>query len=278
MGIIRRVFRGVVVLIILAASPAYAQRVYKLGVIPQYEPRKIADIWMPILRQLEAQSGLKFKLVGAKDNTEFAAALTRGDYDFAYMNPYQVVTTGLVQGYIPLVRDVGSTLRGIVVVRRDSELKTLRDLEGLEVAFPSPNSLAASLAIRAALGRQEGGKVRIKLLYVRTHSSVYLHVFLGQTPAGGGAMSTLNRQPPEIRNRLRVLFKTRDFPTHAMAAHPRVPERTRIVVTKALLELAQTRRGEELLAKASIVKLGMTRLQDYKMMREMGLGPYYIKE
>ncbi|MFC1673356.1 phosphate/phosphite/phosphonate ABC transporter substrate-binding protein [Pseudomonadota bacterium] len=259
---------------VLAALPLRAETVYSIGVVPQFEPRKLASIWMPIIHELEERTKLKFQLKGSKNIPGFEAGLAEGAFDFAYMNPYHATTANRDQGYQPLVRDGGRSLYGILVVRKDSPLQDVKELNGAQVAFPSPNALGASLLMRAELDRSEGISITPK--YVQTHSSVYLHVLLGQTPAGGGVMGTFNQQSAEIRHQLRTLYVTRDMPPHPFGVHPRVPRGHQLLVQQALVDMAATDYGAELLAKVPFKKLIGSSYDDYAPLVEWGLEDYYV--
>ena len=87
--------------------------------------------------------------------------------------------------------------------------------------------------------------IRIIPKYVKTHSSVYFHVVNGLTDAGGGVEKTLQEQPLEVRDALKIIYTTREFPSLPVAANPRVPESDREKVRKALLRLEQDARGQE---------------------------------
>lgn len=129
------------------------------------------------------------------------------------MNPYHQVMVR--QRYQPLVGDGATLLRGILAVRRDSPITSLQQLNGAMIAFPSPNAFAASLLIRAHL-RQQG--VAFTPVYLKTHSNVYRAVAIDQVGAGGGVNNTLQREPVELRERLRVLFTTPGYPAHPFSA------------------------------------------------------------
>ena len=102
----------------IAAIPtAFAQKTYTVGIVPQFEPRKLRAIWIPILKSIEKQTGLHLVIRGSPTIPEFEKELNAGMYDFAYMNPYHIMLANQNQGYIPLVRDTGRKLFGILVVR-----------------------------------------------------------------------------------------------------------------------------------------------------------------
>ncbi|MBF0248117.1 MAG: phosphate/phosphite/phosphonate ABC transporter substrate-binding protein, partial [Alphaproteobacteria bacterium] len=254
---------------LLASVPAWAGGVYTVGVVPQYEPRKLASIWLPLLKELEQRTGLKFKLQGVSSIPEFESRFAEGAFDFAYMNPYHAVVAHQKQGYEPLVRDGGRSLFGILVVRKDLPIDDIKALDGEEVAFPSPNALGATLLMRAELDRLHD--VKVKPRYVQTHSSVYMHVVLGETKAGGGVMGTLNSQSREIQDQLRILHKTQAMPPHPLTAHPRVPVEIRERVRSALMAMAAEEAGRSLLAGVPFLRLAPTDYTEYGPLADWGL-------
>ncbi len=259
-----------------ASPPVFSAEdgTYSFGVVPQFEQRKLFRIWRPILDELEHRTGFTFKLVGSPKIPAFEEKFMDGAYDFAYMNPYHLLQAHGSQGYLPLVRDGSRMLKGILVVAKESPIQSIQEIAGKPVAFPSPNALGASLLLRAELARLHG--VEVIPHYAQTHSSVYLHVLLGQTIAGGGVASTLNSQKPEIKEKLRIIYETTPVNPHPIAVHPRVPEAHREKVRQALLEMAQTERGAALLASIPMGKAVATDLEDYTPMSSLKLEEFYI--
>jgi len=248
---------------------------YTFGVVPQFSSRQTLSIWDPLIIELEKRTGLQFRLKGSKSIANFESSFMTGGFDFAYMNPYQVLKANKSQGYNPLVRDIKRKLHGVLVVRKDSPIQELKDLNGKRIAFPAPNALGASLIIRADLNKIHN--ISIEPLYVHTHSSVYLNVLMGQVDAGGGVQKTLAKQPGEISNNLRVIYTTREIIPHPIAAHSRVPPEVQESVRKAFLEIGETEEGRNLLNAVPILAIGNTSIKDYQPMAEWGLDEFYKK-
>ncbi len=262
-------------LAVLLSAPAVAEDVYSFGVVPQFEPRKMFGIWKPLVEELERRTGSRFQLVVALSVQEFERELENGRFDFVYANPYHVLRVNQKQGYIPLVRD-NVPLRGILLVRKDSPVRELTELDGKTLAVPSPNALGASLMVRADLEHLFG--VRMAMVNVRTHSSVYLNVLNGLTDAGGGVEKTFDEQDKAVRDALRVIYTTRDMPSHPIAAHPRIARDVRERVRKALLDLPATPAGKALLDEVPMTQPIAAAMEDYLVMRKWRLDNYWIGE
>ena len=255
----------------LRVASASEAPVLRVGVVPQFDSRTTFDIWTPILTNLEALTGLRFQLVGSPNIPEFEKRVGQEEFDFAYLNPYQ----GLVaaDSYLPLVRDIATPLEGIAVVRQDSTIQDLHGLQGKTMDFPAPNALAASLMIRAQLD-QAGVKVRVR--YVKTHTSVYLNVALGQTDAGGGVLQTLEDQPEAVRKQLKVIFRTVGVASHPVIASKRLSRAVREQVRAAFIAMGETSAGRALLLRVPFDRIGRATSDDYLPLRHMGLEKYYV--
>ncbi|VAW91129.1 Phosphonate ABC transporter phosphate-binding periplasmic component (TC 3.A.1.9.1) [hydrothermal vent metagenome] len=248
---------------------------YSFGVVPQLEQRRIYHIWRPILDELEARTNIKFKMIGTAKIPDFTRKFLKGEFDFVYMNPYHVIQSIDTQGYIPLVRDGGRSLKGIIVVSKDSKLKTLNDLQGLTIAFPSANALGASLLNKSALDMQ---KIQYQTHYVQTHSSVYLHIAKKLYQAGGGILSTLISQKQQIKNSLRIIYQSPPVTPHPISAHPRVVKEIRLKVKNALLEMSKSKHFQNYLNKIPIKKMTAATIDEYMSLRELHLERLYISE
>ncbi|MCB1737280.1 MAG: phosphate/phosphite/phosphonate ABC transporter substrate-binding protein [Gammaproteobacteria bacterium] len=252
-----------------AAAPTFL-----VGVVPQYEVSELHQIWGALLNRLGERLGVNFKLIGSPSIPAFEQSLASGAFDFAYLNPYDMVVAHRLAGYEPLLRDISNNLHGVLVVRKESPIRSVAELDHEPVAFPAPNALGASLLMRAELQDRFG--VTVQPRYVKTHDSVYLNVVLGEVVAGGGVLRTLDRQSTPIRDALRILHTTNAVPSHPIAVHPRVPEVWRQRVVKSLLAMAEGGADRKLLLSVPMQEPGPAIYADYQPLEAMGLERFYV--
>lgn len=214
---------------------AHAQPSLTFTVVPQFPPEQIFRDWTPVLNEVSRLTGLPIQLKTYASIPEFETAFLKGEPDFAYMNPYHVVMAKKAAGYLPLLRDDASRLTGILVVRKDSAITRLDQLQGATLAFPSPNAFGASLYMRALLTEDE--KIKFTPAYVTTHSNVFRNVVIGRAQAGGAIRQTLEQETPELQAQLRVLYETPSAYSHPVAVHPRVSPQARAALQQAFLKL-----------------------------------------
>ncbi|OGW63590.1 MAG: hypothetical protein A2V83_09515 [Nitrospirae bacterium RBG_16_64_22] len=261
---------------VLPAAADEAKPTYTLAVVPQLPPLAAHRAWAPFAKRLSEATGTEIRLKIYQTLSEFENDVFKGIPDFAFLNPYEQARVFGPVGYVPLVRDGGSPLKGILVVRKDSAVKTVRDLDGMEVAFPAPNSCAASLYMRALLAEKE--KIRITPRYVVSHTNVYRNVILGMTRAGSAANKTFERDTPEVRAELRVLYETPGMVTHPFSAHPRVSLKLRKSVVENILQMTGDGDGRRILNEVQMPKpVQADYARDYKPLEQLGLDRYVVR-
>lgn len=258
-------------LVITGVNKVHANdHVYTLAIVPQYTPLVIHRNWQPLLERLQRDSGIKLKVKTYNSFRQFLSALNRGEPDFSYLAPYHLVLARRAQGYKPLLRDDSKQLVGLLMVRKDSALNSVQELDGKTIAFPSPNAFAASLYMRSWLRKKVG--INFTPRYVGTHDNVYRHIVRGQVHAGGGVNSTLASQPAGLQQRLRVLYSVPGVVSHPIAAHPRVSEKIQTRLQKAMLSMMEDPAGRGLLNAIQIVKPVKADYQrDYAHLESIGL-------
>lgn len=254
--------------------PVIAANNYVVGVVPQFATQIISSTWEPLLEELAAKTGDTFELVIETDITQFEVAFERGDYDIAYMNPWHAVIAFETQGYVPIVKDGANSLKGILIVKADSEISEVSQLDNAEIAFPSPNALSASLLMRTELATLHG--LTVTPLYVRTHPSVYLNVALGKSLAGGGVLRTLRAQPQSLQDQVKIIYETREVSPHPIVAHRSISAEARLKIANALLEIAAEPEGAALFAGIPMQQPMSAKLEEYLALRDWRLREFYV--
>lgn len=247
----------------------------QLAVIPQYVPEVAHRNWAPFAKRLGQETGHAIQLRVYRTFDEFETDFLNGVPDLVYLNPYHQLVAHRVQKYLPLVRDNSTLLAGVLVVARDSPIKSVRDLNGRSIGFPDPNAFAASLYIRALLAEKE--KIRFTSRFYTTHANVYRHVIVGDVAAGGGVNYTLMRERPETRDALRVIYQAPGTPPHPLSAHPRIPLNQREALAQAILRIGQSADGQALLKNIQIPKpVRADHARDYLPLEKLRLQRYSI--
>jgi phosphonate transport system substrate-binding protein len=255
--------------LVLAVPVAKAETLnYSFGIVPQQSADKLARLWGPILLQISEETGFRVNFKTAPDIPTFEKRLAAGEYDFAYMNPYHYTVFNQTNGYQALVKASDKRIKGILVVRKDSAIEQMADLDGSTLAFPAPAAFAASILSQSNLNVSG---VKFKPKYVSSHDSVYRTVAKGLYPAGGGIIRTLNNVAPDIRDQLRVLWTSQGYTPHAIAVHPRISKKKALSLQQAFVQLDQQAEGAALLKGIKIKGFEVAQDSDWDDVRGLEL-------
>jgi len=261
--------------LLLSIQTINAQTVYSWGVVPQFSATAIHRDWTPVINLVEKKTGYKFKLTFYETIPGFEKSFLKGEPDLAYMNPYHAVMANEAHGYMPIIRDGKRKLVGIIVVRKDSDINNINELSGKTISFPSPNAFAASLYLRTLL--HEKYKIDFESLYSGTHSNSYRHVLSRKSAASGGVKRTLNKTRKELKDSLKIIYKTEGNPSHPLTVHPRVPEEVRNAVQAALIEIGETEEGRALMKKILLPKpIKADYASDYLPLKDLKMDKYFV--
>jgi len=226
-----------IVLFFVFLSASSILQAFTVVIVPQFSPAVIEQTWTPILQALEAKTGHPLKLKQCKTIAEFESILKNGEADFAYMNPYYI--TKFKSKYTPIVRDDKHKLSGILVVRADSPYKSIKELNGKKIAFPSQNAFAASMLLRSDLRNIE--KIDFEPIFMTnaTHSNVYKAVVAGDVEAGGGVNRTLRKEPTETISKLKIIHTTIQTKPHPFCANKKLSPKIVKEIKNAFVNLDQ---------------------------------------
>jgi phosphonate transport system substrate-binding protein len=227
-------------------TTAQAKDYISFGIVPQQSSSTLAKAWIPLMQFLSEKTGKEIRFETAPDIPEFEARVAAGNYDIAYMNPYHYTVFSHTVGMVAISRQKDKLIRGIIVVNKNSPIKSIEMLDKATLAFPAPASFAATILPQTVMKLKN---ITFDSQYVSSHDSVYRSVAEGLFVAGGGIERTLSTVSPEIRNNLTVLWRSEGFTPHAVAVHPRVDQKTRLKIQNALLSLSEEEQGLKILKK-----------------------------
>jgi phosphonate transport system substrate-binding protein len=244
------------------------QKTYTFGVVPQQSALILARLWQPLLKAVSERSGYRLEFRTTRNIPTFESRLLTGEYDFAYMNPYHFTVFSEKPGYMAIANERNKFLQGIIVVRKDSPIRSLEDLHEARLALPAPAAFAASILVRTELNSRG---ISYSPVYVGSHDSVYHSVTRGMYPAGGGIIRTLNNLKPGIRKQLRILWESGRYTPHAITAHPRVPRKVIDAVQQALVDLGQTEVSQAALDALNMHGFRQARKEDWTDVRTLNI-------
>jgi len=249
---LRRIATGLACLALIswpAVAPASPERSF--GVVTQRSAVLTARYWNPILAWVSARSGVELRLRLTRSGAEALEMVGRGEFDFVYTN-HNFLPKNEPAGYRVIVRPRGNGIRGEVVVLDDAPVKSLGELAGREVAFPSR---AAFVGYAVTMHGLEEAGVRVEPVFAGNQEGAMAQMKLRRVAAASVNSQVMREYAAREGVGYRVLWRSGEFPDIPVSAHPRVSASEVETVRAALAAMADDAEGARILAaSAALVK------------------------
>lgn len=242
---------------------------YILGVHPLHNPKRLYEIFGPVTDYLTEQiPGAVFRVEASRNYAAYDQKLYSGQFHFALPNPYQTVNS-LQHGYRVFGKMADDeNFRGIILVRKDSHITTIKDLMGKAVSFPAPTALAATMMPQFYM-QEHGLDVMndIDIHYVGSQESSIMNVFLGNTIAGSTwppPWHALSKERPELAEALEIKWTTSFLPNNSLVVRHDVPSDIEEQVAQLLFSLHTHKQGKEWLNRMELSKFERATNETYQ--------------
>ncbi|MGR8933631.1 MAG: phosphate/phosphite/phosphonate ABC transporter substrate-binding protein [Gammaproteobacteria bacterium] len=249
--------------------PRFAEPLYIFGVHPLHNPKRLFQVYQPLVDYLNRHiQGAKIKLEASRNYAAFDAKLFSGYFHLALPNPYQTVTAA-GKGY-RIYGKMGDdrNFRGIILVRKDSALRTVADLKGKAVSYPAPTALAATMMPQWFLYTHGLDVMKdIENRYVGSQESSIMNVYLGQTAAGATwppPWQAFAKERPEVEEALEVKWETPPLLNNGLVARIDVPDEFVARLGQLLFTLHNHEEGRKILAAMELSRFEAADLSTYR--------------
>ncbi len=216
--------------LLLSAACAHAADSYSFGVLSQRSAVLTAQYWNPILDYAGRRAGVDLRLKVARTAPESNLATERGEFDFVYSNTIFQPSMAAA-GYQVILRPRDEAITGQIVTLADSDIDSLKELQGREVGFPS---LAAFVGYAVPMDQLLRQGIQVNPIFGGNQEGI-----MGQLKAGRVAAAGVNNQVMRAFSRrenvkYRVLWESAPFNNLPISVHPRVPKSVAQAVRSAI--------------------------------------------
>jgi len=195
---------------------------------------------------------------------------------------YEVGNAGAVVLAKPEYPDGSSSYHGVIFVRKDSGIRTVRQMRGKRLALVARATTAGYLFPLVFL---KGAEVRNpatffkKIYYAGTHEGTIDDVLDRKADVGAAKNTVYNRfaaENPRIDRELVILEKSNDVPENSLALLQRIEESVRRKLVDALVTMHTDPEGAKALQAFGARRFIGTTNSDYRpvmmYMRELGIN------
>ncbi|QCU90828.1 phosphate/phosphite/phosphonate ABC transporter substrate-binding protein [Thiomicrorhabdus sediminis] len=245
---------------------------YRFAIHPLHNPTRLFDVFNPLMDYLNARMpGVTFKVEASRNYAAFDDKLVNAEVPFALPNPYQTLLA-IDSGY-HVIAKMGDdeNFKGIILVRKDSNIESPLDLKGKTVSYPAPTALAATILPQYYL-QKHGLDINkdISNKYVGSQESSIMNVFLGTTAAGATwppPWKALSEERPELKKQLKVIWQTQSLPNNSVVVRNDVNPEHAEQVRQLLSTLHTTVEGKQILAGMYLSKYELADNATYSIVR-----------
>ena len=246
---------------------------YRFAIHPLHNPTRLFEAFSPLMAYLNQNiKGVEFTLETSKNYASFNKKLENQTVEFALPNPYQTLLA-IDKGYNVFAKIASDeNFRGIILVRKDSGIKYPSDLKGKAVSYPALTALAATMLPQDYLQRH-GIDINTDIdnRYVGSQESSIMNVFVGNTAAGATwplPWKALSKERPELKEQLKIIWETDSLPNNSVMARSDIPNEIIEQVQSLLINLHQTKAGQEIINKMYLSKFGLADNNTYEPVRQ----------
>lgn len=199
---------------------------------------------------------------------QMATILASGEAQAGFFGSLGYVITHKNSGLIPLARPVWqdgtSTYAGLIIVRKDANIKAVADMKNKKLVFVSKSTSAGYVFPNAYLlqsGVSDVERYFSSVVYSGSHEGAAWAVYSREADVGAvknHIFNELKNDNPSFAEEMMVLTKSRDVPSNSFAISPHVDPKLRAKIQKLLLNMHLDPKGREQLAKFGAQKFIVT--------------------
>lgn len=255
-----------------SSTSVIEKKTYIFGIHPLHNPKRLFEVYLPLINYLNANlKDINIVLEASTNYDEYDKKLFSGHFDFSLPNPYQTVES-TKHGYKIFGKMSDDyNFRGIILTRKDSNIKEVKDLKGKNVSYPAPTALAATMLPQQFLF-DNGLDINkdIKNLYVGSQESSIMNLFLKESSAAATwppPWIAFQKERPEIANELEIKWETSSLPNNGLVVKKDIETTLIEQISSLIFNLHETNQGKEILKVMELSKFEKADDKTYESVR-----------
>ena len=264
-----------ILLVLLGTAEAIAD--ITLGVFPRRPVAVTHKAFKPLADYLSQQLGEPVNLVIPKDFKEFWKGVEKKEFDLVHYNQYHYIKSHKDLGYRVIVSNEefgNKQIAGALSIRKDSGIKTVKDLKGKTILFgggkKAMGSYIAPTAVLKKAGLTEGKDYTVK--FAKNPPSSVIGVFNKAADAAGSGNVILKIKGVTKKidvNEMTILAESEPFTQLPWAVKDGMPEDKAKKLQGIMVELKNSDQGKAILKDAKVTGFYPVTDADFAKVREI---------
>jgi phosphonate transport system substrate-binding protein len=244
-----------------------------IGLIPEQNIFHQFERYEPLMKYVGRKAGVQFELKVLPRYGNIVGNFQSLGLDGAFFGSFTYVLAHARLGLDVLARPENengvSTYYGMIFVRKDSRIKTVRDMKGKRLACVDKATTAGYILPMAYFHEHKVRNPRqylAEIYFTGTHENAIADVLDRKADIGAAKNTVFERmaaKDPRVRNELRILAVSPEVPENALALRGDIGETTRKNILDALLGMDMDPDGREILKQFGARRFVPTADKDY---------------
>ncbi|MFC1844591.1 phosphate/phosphite/phosphonate ABC transporter substrate-binding protein [Thermodesulfobacteriota bacterium] len=216
---------------------------------------------------------------------DISKAFIEGKADAGFFGSFSYVLTHAKTGIEPIARPVwpnnNSTYRGYIFTRKDSNIKTIKDMRNKSLVLVDKATTAGyiyQLFYFKYFGISNIEDYFSSISFANSHDAAAWAVYAGEADIGGSKNHIFNNimeEHPDFKEQMIILGESPEIPSNGLAVRKDLNPAIKLRIKTLLLSLHETPEGKEILKNFGAIKFVATSNDDYavvyNMVKELGI-------
>ena len=223
--------------------------------VPSGDAQVIVKGGQEVAELLQKETGLHFKTSVATSYAAVIEAMGAGKVDIGWLATFSYVLAKDKYDVelLLVVQRFGSPFyRGQIMVRADSGINSLDNLQGKRFAFVDPASTSGHLYPKTLLLSKglDPKTFFSKTIFAGSHNAVVLSIYKGEVDGGAaydGSRAAVAKSYPDIFEKIKVLAYTKEIPNDTVSVRKELPEGLKVKLRNGLKKISDSPKGSKVL-------------------------------
>jgi len=223
--------------------------------VPSGDAQVIVKGGQEVAKLLQKETGLHFKTSVATSYAAVIEAMGAGKVDIGWLATFSYVLAKDKYDVelLLVVQRFGSPFyRGQIMVRADSGINSLDNLQGKRFAFVDPASTSGHLYPKTLLLSKglDPKTFFSKTIFAGSHNAVVLSIYKGEVDGGAaydGSRAAVAKSYPDVFEKIKVLAYTKEIPNDTVSVRKELPEGLKVKLRDGLKKISYSPKGSKVL-------------------------------
>lgn len=248
-------------------SGGYKPKELTVQFVPSQNAGTLEAKAKPLEKLLSKELGIPVKVSVSTNYNTIVEAMKSKKVDVGFLPPTaytlahdQKAADLLLQAQRFGVKEDGSASKELVdsykseiLVKKDSKIKSLKDLKGKKIALQDVTSTAGYTFPRAMLKNEAGINATkdMKIVNVKGHDQAVISLLNGDVDAAAvfnDARNTVEKDQPNVFKDTRILKLTQAIPNDTISVRPDMDKDFQEKLKKAFIDIAKSKEGHKIIS------------------------------